>query len=157
MGLGRIDKLQLLTRTYTKTNTRWLVHSWNTFSARTSHQQFRFTRLMTTWTWGKPPPSPLQYTLCLSTKPTSKWHFVSGLPNGSPKIAKIRTFATLEARNFACKPRIEMRSIAKLQPLLIAFQWYVARHLHARKSGRFPIFSGRESNCQFDSQPFFWP
>jgi hypothetical protein len=29
--------------------------------------------------------------------------------------------------------------------------------LHARESGRFPIFCGRESNCQFDSRPFFWP
>ncbi len=27
------------------------------------------------------------------------------------------------------------------------FQWYVARHLHVRKSRRFLTFNGRESNC----------
>jgi hypothetical protein len=35
------DYHQQLTRTYTKPNTRWLVHSWNTFGARTSHEQTR--------------------------------------------------------------------------------------------------------------------
>jgi len=28
-------------------------------------------------------------------------------------------------------------------------------HLHARESGRFPTFSGWESNCQFDFRLFF--
>ncbi len=45
-----------------------------------------------------------------------------------------------------CRPSIDMRSKEKLYPLLRAFQWYVACHLHARKSGRFLTFSGRESN-----------
>jgi hypothetical protein len=35
-----------------KTNTRWLVHSWSTFGARTSHGQLGFTRLIMTRTWG---------------------------------------------------------------------------------------------------------
>jgi hypothetical protein len=35
-----------------KTNTRWLMHNWNTFGVRTSHKQFRFTRLTTVQTWG---------------------------------------------------------------------------------------------------------
>jgi len=35
-----------------------------------------------------------------------------------------------------------MRSEAKLYPLSRAFQQYVARHLHTRKSGWFPTFSG---------------
>jgi hypothetical protein len=51
------------------------------------------TRLTTAWTWGKPPPSPLQYTLCLSTRPTSKWHF-----------AKVGTPATLAFHNVVCRP-----------------------------------------------------
>ncbi len=42
-----------------KTNTRWLVHSWNTFGARKSHGQLKLTRLTTARSWGKPPPSPL--------------------------------------------------------------------------------------------------
>jgi hypothetical protein len=75
----------------------------------------------------------------------------------SPKIPKVGPPATLGAHNFVCRPPIEMRFKAKLYPSSRAFQRYVARHLHARKLGRFQTFNGRESNCQFDSQPFFWP
>jgi hypothetical protein len=74
--------------------------------------RFRLTRLTTTRTWGKPPPSPLWYTMYLSTRPTSKWHFVSRLPNRSPKIAKVGTPTTLGSHNFVCRPLIEMRSKA---------------------------------------------
>jgi len=37
-----------------KTNTRWLMHSWSTFGARTNHGQLGFTKLTTAtaWTWG---------------------------------------------------------------------------------------------------------
>ncbi len=73
--------------------------------------------------------------------------FVSGLPSGSPEIATTRILATLRAHNFLCRPSIVMRSKAKLQPLLRAFQRYVARRLHARKSGQFPTFSGRSQNA----------
>jgi hypothetical protein len=41
--------------------------------------KFELTRLTTTRSWGKPPPSPLWYTMCLSTRPTFKWHFVLGV------------------------------------------------------------------------------
>jgi len=118
--------------------------------------KLRLTKLTTTWTWGKP-PSFLYYILCLSMRPTSKWHFVLGLPSGSFEIPKVKTFVTLGPHNFVCRPPIEMRSKTKLFPSLRAFQQYVIRHLHARKSRRFLTFSGRESNCQFDSRPFFWP
>jgi hypothetical protein len=62
-----------------KTNTKWLVHGWNSFGARTNHGQHGHTRLTTAQTWGKPPPSPLWYTLHLSKGPTFKWLFVPGL------------------------------------------------------------------------------
>jgi hypothetical protein len=68
-----------------------------------------FTRFTMAWTWGKPPPSPLQYTLCLVTRPTPKCHFVLELPLGSPEIFKVGTFATLGAHNFMYRPSIEMR------------------------------------------------
>jgi len=41
------------------THTKWLVHSWSTLGAKTSHGQHGHTRLTTARTWGKPPPSPL--------------------------------------------------------------------------------------------------
>ncbi len=74
-----------------------------------------------------------------------------------PKIPKIGTPTTLEAHNFLCRHLIEMRSKAKLQLLSRAFERYATQHLHASKSGQFSNFSGRESNWQFDFQPFFWP
>jgi len=66
--------------------------------------KLKFPRLTTAQTWGKPPPSPLQYILCLSTRPTSKWLFVSGLLSESPKIIKVGIPATLGPHNFVCKP-----------------------------------------------------
>jgi hypothetical protein len=66
------------------------MHSCNTFGVRTNHMQLRFTRLTTVRTWTKPPPSPLYYTLCLSTRPISKWFFVLGLQMGVPKFPKLR-------------------------------------------------------------------
>jgi len=101
------------------------------------------------------PPYSILYTSPHGPHP--KWLFVPGLPSGSPEITQIGTPAILEPHNFASKPRIEMQSKAKLYFSLRAFQQYVARHLQTSKSGRFPTFSGRESNWQFDSRPFFWP
>jgi len=73
-----------------------------------------FIKLTMAQTWGKPPPSPLYHTLCLSTRPTSKWLFVPGLLSGSPEIAKIGSPTTLGPHNFVCRPPIEMRSKTKL-------------------------------------------
>jgi hypothetical protein len=76
---------------------------------------------------------------------------------GSPKILEIETLNTLEAHNFLVKPSIKMSPKKKLYSSSRAFQWYVTHHLHASKSRRFLTFSGRESNRQFESRPFFWP
>jgi hypothetical protein len=116
-------------------------------------------------TQGSPRPGPGRshhrppYSILCATPwgPHPNGHFVLGLPNGSPEIPSTGTLATLKAHNFLCRPPIIMRSKAKLYPSLRAFQRYVARRLHPRKSGLFPTFSGRESNCQFDSRPFIWP
>ncbi len=133
------------------------MHSWSTLVHERTTSKHRLTKLTMAPTWGKPPTSPLYYTLCLATGLAPKCHFVQGLPSGSPKILKVGTPATLKAHNFVCIPLIEMRFKAKLQSSSRAFQWYVACHLQAKKSGRFSTFNGRELNYQFDSQPFFWP
>ncbi len=155
MQLGRIDKLQLLTRTCTKPTQggQCIVGALLVLGRATG--KFRLTRFTTARTWGKPPPSPFQYILCLSARATSKWHFVLGFPSGSPEILKVGTLATLGAHNFLCKPPTDMRFRAKLQLSSRSFQQYVACHLHTRKLGQFMTFSGQESNCQFDSRPFF--
>ncbi len=115
----------------------------------------RLTRLTTAQIWENPPPSPLYYSMCPATGPPPKYHFVPRFPSLNPKIFEIGSLTTLEAHNFFFKPSIEMRSKKKLQPLLRAFQQYVARHQHAINSRRFLTFNGWESNCQFDSRLSF--
>jgi hypothetical protein len=46
-----------------KTHTKWLVHSWSTFGARTNHKQHGHTRLTTARTWGSHhlPPYSILY------------------------------------------------------------------------------------------------
>jgi hypothetical protein len=74
---------------------------------------------------------------------TSKWHFVSGLTNGSFEIPRIGTLATLGTHNFVCRPLIAMRSQKKVIALIKSFEQYVAHQLNMRKLGRFLTFSGR--------------
>jgi len=96
--------------------------------------KFKFTRLITARTWGKPPPSP---SLMI--------YFVPGHRTNT-QIPTTRIPTTLGAHNFSCKPPIEMRFEAKLYPLLRVFQRYVTRHMHTRTSGPILTFSGHESN-----------
>ncbi len=119
------------------------------------HGQLGLKRFTMTRTWGKPPPSPLQYILQLSTGATSKWLFVTRFPNESLDIPTTWTLVTLGVHNFTRKPLITMRSKAKLQPSSRSFQRYVAHLLHVKKLSQFLTFNGQESNCQFDSRPFF--
>ncbi len=88
------------------------------------------TRLTMAQTRGKPPPSPIQYSMRLSTTPTSEWLFVPGLPRRSPETVPIWTLESLRVHNFLFRPSIGMRSKANLQFPLGAFQQCVALQLH---------------------------
>ncbi len=157
MGLGRVTSNSLTQVNLHKTNKQVGQHKVGApLVLGRATNDLGLTRLTMAWTRGKPPPSPIQYTLHLPGRVASEWLFVPGLPNGSLEIAKVESPATLQDYNFLCRPLIKMRSKPKLQPLSRAFQWHVARHLQAKESGRFQTFCGRESNCQFDSRPFFW-
>jgi len=90
------------------------MHSLRTLMHGQVTSKHKLTKLTMARTWGKPPPSPLYYTLCLTMGRAPKCHFVPKFQSGSPKITKIRTFTTLGARNFVCKPLIKMRSQVKL-------------------------------------------
>ncbi len=132
MGLRRIDKLihsHGPAHNPHKVVSAQLEHLW----CQDNHGQHGHTRLTTARTWGKPPPSPLQYSLRRSAETTSKWLFFPGLPGlpaGSPEIPSCGTPGTLEPHNFASRPRIEVRSeAAKLQLLSRVFQRYVTRRL----------------------------
>ncbi len=146
MGLGRIDKLHFLTWAYTKPTqaSQCIVGALLVLGKATGDSDSQDSPQPKVGGSHHLPPYSI---LCPSPRGPH--------PNGI--LSKVGTPATLGAHNFACRPLIEMRSKAKLQALSRTFQWYVACHLHISKFGRFLTFSGRESNCQFDSWPLFWP
>ncbi len=113
-----------------------------------------FKKLTTTRIWGRN-HLPLYSILC--AQPQDQHPNVILSWDESLKILKIETPTTLDTHKFVCKPPIEVSIKAKLQSSLRAFQQYVARHLHALKSRRFPTFSDRKSNWKFHSPPFSQP
>jgi hypothetical protein len=157
MGTRKSDKHQLLTRTCTNQPTSWLVHNLSTFGARMSHGQIWIYKIHHGSDLGEATTFPLIVYSVTGHRTNIQMTFSPGLPSGSPEIPKVGILVTLGAHNFICKPPIKKSFKTKLWPLSRAFQWYVARHLHVKKSGWFLTFSGRESNCQFDFRPFFWP
>jgi hypothetical protein len=70
-------------------HTKWLVHSWSTFGARTSHGQHGHTRLTTARTWGSHHLPPYS-TLCSSRR---RWHpngyFSRDSRVGVPKLSRV--------------------------------------------------------------------
>ncbi len=157
-GIRKSDKLYSLIRTCIKpTNKLVSLHSGAPLVLGQATGDPRLTRLTTARTRGKPPPFLIQYSLRLSTAPTSEWLFVPGLPRRSPKIVPVWTPGNLGAHNSQLRPLIGIRSKANLQLSSRAFQQCVTLHLHTPGFSRFPTFSGQESNWQFDSWPFFRP
>jgi len=76
---------------------------------------------------------------------------------GTPKLESRNCPGTLDVRSSSPRTRIGMRFEPKLYLSSRAFQRHVALLEATSGRGRFPTFSGRESNCQFDSRPFFCP
>jgi hypothetical protein len=64
---------------------------------------------------------------------------------------------TLGAHHSRLRNLIATRSKPNLEPLSSSFQRRIALSIRRLGRYRFPTFSGRESNCQFDSRPFFCP
>ncbi len=157
MGLGRVDKLHSLTPACTQPTQsgQCIVGAPFVLSramGNTTHKTHHGPDL------GEATTFPLIVYFVASHKAYIQMAFLSrdsqvGVPN-SRQLGLPRLWSP---HNFASRPPIEVRSKAKLQLSLRAFQRYVARHLQTNKLGRFLTFSGRESNWQFDSRPFFWP
>jgi hypothetical protein len=131
------------------------MHSLSTFGVRMSHGQPRthkihhrlYLREATTFPlivfFAALHDNHIQMAFCPRT---SKWESQNSHSWDS------RDFG---AHNFVYRPSIAMRSEAKSWPFSRAFQCYFACRLHVRKSSQFLTFNGRESNCWFDSRPFF--
>ncbi len=136
MGLGRLISNSITHTNLHNQTTNWLVHNWSTFGAKTNHGQIRTHKTHHGPDLGEAPTFPLIVYFVPGHRISTQMSFCFMIP------------VTLGAHNFVCKPSIEIKSKEKLQPLLRAFQRYVARHLHVRKSGQFLTFNGQESNCQ---------
>ncbi len=80
---------------------------------------------------------------------------------GTPKLESRNcpgwSLRTLGAHISRLQSWIATRSEPKLYPSSRSFQRRVTLSNMMSGRGRFPTFSGRESNCQFDSRPFFCP
>jgi hypothetical protein len=101
MGLGRVTSFSITHSNLHPTNHKSVSSlSGAPLVLGQATGDYGFTRLTMARNWGKPPPSPIYYTLQLSMGATSKWLFVPGLPSGTPKIPTIETSAILRARNF---------------------------------------------------------
>ncbi len=64
---------------------------------------------------------------------------------------------TLGAHNSRLRSLIATMSEPNLWPSPRSFQRRIALSIRRSGRGRFLTFSGRESNCQFDSRPLFCP
>ncbi len=157
MELERVDKLHSLTRAFTQSTQsgQCIVEAPSVLGRATGNTDTLDSPRPGPGGSHHLPPYSILYGCPRSLHPNG--FSLLGLLSGSPKIVPIGIPTTLEPHNFASKPEIKMRFKAKLQLSLRAFQQFVARLLQLSKSGRCMTFYGRKSNCQFDSQPFFWP
>jgi hypothetical protein len=73
--------------------------------------------------------------------------FSRGSQSGVPKLSRFALSGIWASITFFLRPLIKMRSETILYLPLRAFQRHVALHLQTSRSGRFPTFSGPESNC----------
>jgi hypothetical protein len=112
MGTRKNDKHQLITRTCTNQTTSWFVHNWSTFGARTSHGQLRTQKTHHGLDLGEITTFPL----IVYSMPGHKSRTQMAFCLGTPEIPKVRTFATLGAHNFVCRPSIEMTSKQSCRP-----------------------------------------
>ncbi len=142
MGLGRMTSTYSLIRTCTKPNNKLISAQLERFWCQDKPWANLNSKDSPWPELGESHHLPLYSILCVSPQGPHSNNILSW----DSKIAKIEISATLGPHNFACRPLIEMRFDAKLQPLSRAFQRYVAHHLHVRKSCQFLTFSGQESN-----------
>ncbi len=105
---------------------------------------------------GGNPHRPPSSILCVAPRHPHPNGFQSqDSQGGVPKLSWFRLLGLLGAHDSQLRLLIGMRYKAHLQFSSKSFQRCVALHLHTPGSRRFPTFSGRESNYQFDSRPFF--
>jgi hypothetical protein len=87
---------------------------------------------------------------------TFSWDSQVEVPK-STKVSRFWILETLNSHSSSPQPPIGTRFESKLYSLSRSFQRRIALLNRTSGSGWFSTFSGRESNCQFYSHPFFCP
>ncbi len=87
----------------------------------------------------------------------ARMSFFPGTPGLESRNCPWWSPGTLGAHNSRLRSLIATRSKPNLYPSVRSFQRRIALSILRSGRGRFSTFSGRESNCQFDSRPFFCP
>ncbi len=88
-GLGKLTSNSITHTNLHKPNNKLVSAQLEHFGARTSHGQTQICKIHHNPDLGKPPPSPLQYILCLATRPTPKCHLVPRLQVRVLKFPKL--------------------------------------------------------------------
>ncbi len=118
LGLGRLTS-KSITHTDLHKPTSWLVHSWSIFGAQTNHGQ--------TWTHkthhgpdlGEATTFLLIVYYVRGQRTSTQMSFCPRIPKlGVLRFSKLRLLQLWKPITFFCKPCIEVKSKAKLQPFL---------------------------------------
>jgi len=88
-GTRQIDKQFTYSHEPAQNQTSWLVCSWSTLVHKRTMGNHGLTTFTTARTWGKPPPSPLNYPLCLAIGPAPKCHLSRDSQVGVSKFPKL--------------------------------------------------------------------
>jgi hypothetical protein len=113
-GLGRLTSKSVIHMDLHKPNNKLVNVQLEQFGAQMNHKQTRIHKTHHGPNLGEATIFPLIVYSMLGHGTSTQMSFCLGTPNGSPKIPKVRTPATLGAHNFVWRPPIEMRSEAKL-------------------------------------------
>jgi hypothetical protein len=84
--------------------TSWLVHNWSTFGAKTNHGQTQTHKTHHGPNLGEAITFPLIVYFVPSHGTSTQMSFCLGTPKWESRIPTTRTYGTLEAHNFACRP-----------------------------------------------------
>jgi hypothetical protein len=129
--------------------------SWSIFYAWTSHEQTQTHKIHHDLDLGEATTFPLIVFSMFGHKASTQMSFCPGIHMlgvmklGLPQLWRPITFCTNLSLRWG--PKKSCNHCRKFSNS----KWQ--GHLHASKSRWFVTFSGRKSNWQFDSWPFFWP
>jgi hypothetical protein len=135
------------------THTKWLVHSWSTFGARTSHGQHGHTRLTTARTWGSYHLPPYSILWTSPRGPHPNGFSIPGVPKSrQPGLPGLWSPITLRA-DLGSKCGLKLSCSSRRE--ISNGMWHVVCSQVNRVDSRLFLVGNQIGNSIPD--PFFWP